>query len=104
MNSQILNNKVKEWIQLECNSYGVMLKQFYLRKGQKPSLRGMRDDRFNWEADKCRVYTSLCLITEGIFKNIMSKSVEKLQNENLLGDYICIEKEKNAIVFMGDNS
>lgn len=47
VHSQILNNKVKEWIQLECNSYGVMLKQFYLRKGQKPSLRGMRDDRFN---------------------------------------------------------
>lgn len=47
VNSQILNNKVKEWIQLECNSYGVMLKQFYLRKGHKPSLRGMCDDRFN---------------------------------------------------------
>lgn len=47
VNSQILNNKVKEWIQLECNSYGVMLKQFYLRKGHKPSLRGVRDDRFN---------------------------------------------------------
>lgn len=47
VNSQILNNKVKEWIQLECNSYGVMLKQFYLRKGHKPSLKVMRDDRFN---------------------------------------------------------
>lgn len=92
MNSQILNNKVKEWIQLECNSYGVMLKQFYLRKGQKPSLRGMRDDRFNWEADKCRVYTSLCLITE---------SVEKLQNENLLGGYICIKKGKKCNCFHG---
>lgn len=101
MNSQFLNNKVKEWIQLECNSYGVMLKQFYLRKGHKPSLRVMRDDRFNWEADKCRVYTSLCLITAGIFKNIMSKSVEKLQNENLLGGYICIKKGKKCNCFHG---
>lgn len=40
-------------------------------------------------------------ITAGIFKNIMSKSVEKLQNENLLGGYICIKKGKKCNCFHG---